>query len=184
MNFAEFRKKNAETAPVEKTNSQPVDSSNGGDEKEHQNGVLLKMKKAGVWVPRGPDVKTPGLTEASHHKVKIHFHGDRSEVRLVDDAELEALKRSNRVTKVIHVGREKDGTVLEYVINESEDGISYKHADGRKALVQTHKYKDPSLGEDQYVHIDGSRSTVFPHSEGLGKAHKLLTKLGFVKAQA
>jgi hypothetical protein len=181
MDFAAFRKQNSEKAPVTKVDADPIDSATGlsGEaETEHQNQVLLKMppKSKAKWIPRGPNIKAPGLTaESMHHKVRIHFDG-RSEVRLVDDVQLEALKKARGVSKVVHMGRSKaNGELLEYV-TESAEEMTYQHADGRKASIQRHKYADPSLGEDHYVHLPDARATVYPEFE---KAHKLLSKLGY-----
>lgn len=178
MDFAAFRKQNAEKAPVTTPNETPIDAKKPGtDEKEHQNADLLKMKPKSVWIPRGPNIQAPGLkAESVHHKVKIHFDG-RSEVRLVDDDELATLRKSKKVSKVVHIGRSKgDGQVLEYVLNETAEEMPYSHTDGRKATIQRHKYADPSLGEDHYVHLPDSRATVYPEFD---KAHKLLKKLGY-----
>lgn len=185
MDFAEFRKQNAEKAPATPEKSEPANSSSAGEtEKEHQNKDLLKMKNAGVWIPRGPNVKTPGLhtEEKVHHKVKVHY-GDHSEVKYVDDDELGVLRKSNRVTKVTQLGAKKGEKVLEYV-EEANQSAAFAHADGRKAYIDTHKYTDPSLGTDHYVHIDKTRATVYSHDEGLTKAHKLLKKLGFKPVKA
>jgi hypothetical protein len=193
MNFAEFRKKNEEQAPHTAETSQPADAkvANGETEKEHQNKDLLKMKgDKTVWIPRGPKIQAPGLsddavTEAkSHHKVKIHFGNGKTEERLVDDDELGVIKRNQRVTKVVHLGRSKaNGKLIEYVLEEANAEVVFKHKDGRKAIINSYKYADPSLGVDHYVHIQNSRATVYPGDEGLNKAHKLLKKLGFQKAE-
>lgn len=186
MNFSEFRKQNAEKAPVEPKNSEPAgsaaDTKNPEVEKEHQNKVLLKMKGDKTWIPRGPNIKTPGLTTENskvHHKVKIHF-GDHSEVRLVDDDELGVIRRSKHVTKVTQLSSVKEGKEYE-LTEEQAPSVVFQHKDGRKAYIDAHKYSDPSLGTDHYVHIDKSRATVFDNET---KAHKLLKKLGFSKVAA
>jgi hypothetical protein len=191
MNFADFRKKNKASAPVTPETSEPANSTvhSGEAEKEHQNKDLLKMKDdAGnktVWIPRGPKIKAPGLTTESHHKVKIHFGNGKSETRIIDDEELGVLKRNNHITKVTHLGRSKlNGELLEYVLEEGDGAeVVFKHKDGRVAHLQSHKYKDPSLGTDHYVHLPDSRATVYPGEEGLAKAHKLLSKLGYEQAK-
>lgn len=199
MDFAEFRKKNGEQAPHTPETSKPAESEvkTGESEKEHQNQDLLKMKvgdeKSWFWKDsfRGPKIKAPGLTtedsKTQHHKVKIHYASGKAEERLIDDNELGVLKRNNRVTKVIHLGRSKaNGKILEYVMTEMQNadaGIRFKHKDGRTAILNSYKYADPSLGTDHYVHIPNSRATVYDGDSGLDKAHKLLKKLGFTKAE-
>lgn len=191
MNFAEFRKQNKEKAPVTPEQAEPANSTvkTGEAEKEHQNKDLLKMQddtgNKTVWIPRGPKIKAPGLTTESHHKVKIHFGNGKSETRIIDDDELGVLKRNNHVTKVTHLGRSKlNGDLLEYVLEESDGAeVVFKHKDGRVAHLSSHKYKDPSLGVDHYVHLPDSRATVYSGDEGLGKAHKLLSKLGYEMAK-
>jgi hypothetical protein len=191
MNFAEFRKQNGEQAPHTPEKTEPADSqvTTGETEKEHQNKDLLKMKDGSVWIPRGPKIQAPGLTTESknkvHHKVKIHFASGKTEERLIDDDELGVIKRNAKVTKVMHLGRSKvNGELLEYSLDEANNAETvFHHKDGRKAVINSYKYADPSLGTDHYVHITNSRATVFDGDKGLEKAHKLLKKLGFQKAE-
>lgn len=114
MDFAAFRKQNKADACCKKpTDGEPANSKPAGEnETEHQNKDLLDMKSLkSVWVPKKPLVK--GLKEENtHHKVKVHF-GDHSEIRYVDDNELNVLRKSKRVKKVTHLGRMADGKLLD-----------------------------------------------------------------------
>jgi hypothetical protein len=202
MNFAEFRKQNAEQAPATTTVSKPVDGARSGEsEKEHQNNDLLKnvskmpvdpaiaseldkmhltpapaiepliAEPKTVWIPKKMVVKEASI----HHKVRVHF-GDHSEVRFVDDDELGTLRASHRVKRVVHLGRSSNGRLNEYVTEGKEVEQLFKHPDGRKATVMSHKYNDESLGEDHYVHLPDSRASVFTDKD---KAHRFLKKLGY-----
>lgn len=108
MDFAAFRKQNKPVSGAP-ANSKPECK----DEKGHQNKDLLDMKSVKkVWVPKKPLVQ--GLKEENtHHKVKVHF-GDHSEIRYVDDNELNVLRKSKRVKKVTHLGHMVDGKLLDH----------------------------------------------------------------------
>lgn len=182
-----FKKALGEPADVGAINAAPDKSAaaTGEAETTHQNKDLLNMKDQSkgksVWIPRTPKLSKVDESK-EHHKVKIHYGNGKSEERLIDDDELGALKRTAHVTKVVHLGRSKaDGKLLEYALDEMSNGAEtvFQHADGSKAVVTSHKYADPSLGTDHYVHIPNSRATVYGGDEGLDKAHKLLKKLGY-----
>jgi hypothetical protein len=194
MDFAQFRAQNAAQAPKQPDEPKKFDgltgevNSNPEAEKEHQNKDLLKMKGDSVWVPKLP--KVPGLSEGrkTHHKVKIHFGNGKSEIRMVDDDELGALRRSNHITKVFNIAEMKDGVEFPYEVPELfEDACAaqdkhtthFKHKDGSTAYMMTHKYRDPSLGEDHYVHFSKGRGAVYSNDEGKAKGLKLLKRLGY-----
>lgn len=191
MNFAQFRAQNAAQAPAKKDDAcvDPASSETNTSpeaEKEHQNKALLKMKGDSVWIPKEP--KVPGLSEAkhkTHHKVKIHFGGGKSEIRMVDDDELGALRRSNHITKVFNIAEVKNGVEYPYIVEEDANVLGnkntkhYVHKNGDTAYVMSHKYKDPALGEDHYVHFSKGRGTVYNNDEGKTKATKLLKRLGY-----
>lgn len=191
MNFAQFRAQNAAQAPANNGVKccDPVDDSETTSpeaEKERQNKSLLKMKGDSVWIPKEP--KVPGLSEAkhkTHHKVKIHFGGGKSEIRMVDDDELGVLRRSNHITKVFNIAEVKNGVEYPYIVEEDANVLGnkntkhYVHKNGDTAYVMTHKYKDPALGVDHYVHFSKGRGTVYSNNEGKEKASKLLKRLGY-----
>jgi hypothetical protein len=183
-----FKKALGEPADVGAINAAPDKSATATGEAEttHQNKDLLNMKDQSkgksVWIPRTPKLAKVDEAAKVHHKVKIRYGNGKSEERLIDDDELGALKRTAHVTKVTHLGRSgANGKLLEYALDEMSNGAEtvFQHADGSKAVVTSHKYADPSLGTDHYVHIPNSRATVYGGDEGLDKAHKLLKKLGY-----
>jgi hypothetical protein len=186
----EFKRALGEPIKLAPINAAPDKSAaaTGEAETTHQNKDLLNMKDENKgktnWIPRTPKLAKVDESKV-HHKVKIHFGNGKSEERLIDDDELGALKRTQHVTKVIHLGRSKaDGKLLEYALDEDNGAESvFKHGNGSKAVITSHKYADPSLGTDHYVHIPNSRATVYGGDEGLDKAHKLLKKLGYAPAQ-
>ena len=140
-------------------------------EKNHQNDDLLKKAKT-TWVPRKSLIKE----DATNHKVRVHFDG-RTEIRYVNDKELENLHSSGHITKVEHLGKaDHTGRLMESVETEKK----YEHPDGRKASVSEYKYADSKLGTDHYVHLPDTRGTVFDSHE---KAHKLLSKLGYKESK-
>lgn len=171
MKLKDIRKKNDDKTGIKAPRTiDPKDSSNGGNETTHQNDDLLKMKEsAPVWFAKA---ELPVVSESIHHKVKVHIDG-RTEIRYIDNQELAVLKKSRNVTKVEHIGRiDKNGVLHEG--KQAEE--TYAHTDGRKATLVTHKYADPSLGEDHYVHLPDGGARVFPEKE---KAVRLMSKLGF-----
>jgi hypothetical protein len=192
MDFAQFRAQNAAQAPAKKDDKccDPANSEVNATpeaEKEHQNKALLKMKGDTVWIPKLP--KVPGLSEAkTHHKVRIHFGSGKSEIRMVDDEELGALRRSGHITKVFNLAEMKQGVEYAYDVPalfeeacamQDKHTVHYKHKDGSTAYMMTHKYKDPSLGEDHYVHFSKGRGAVYSNDEGKAKGLRLLKRLGY-----
>lgn len=148
------------------------------DEKDFENKTLLKQKAGkNVWVPKKSFASVK--EENTHHKVRVHFK-DHSEIRYVDDNELNVLRKSHRVKKVMHLGRSVGGQVLEYVVEDNQAEKFFVHPDGRKASILSHKYKDESLGTDHYIHLPDTRGTV---TDDYSKAEKLLTRLGYKPAK-
>lgn len=124
----------------------------------------VDSKTQTAWLLRSHVVEARGQKKYQSHKVKIHRGDGSSEVKFVNDAELDTIRRDQHVSRVEHL--------LELTDKEHQ----YVNADGQIAHINSHKYSDESLGEDHYVHVPNARTSVH---DTFDQAHKKLMLLGF-----